>query len=133
MTRTHSVLVRGIKHQGAKVPYASGSEGLFQTPPFSPYLSSSFRLALPYPPAAAPGEQVDPDDGSRHNTGAKHEEGMKHITPELRKAASLANQVDEALHEFVSAKFCDRLREASLLDHPLVAGELATNELLDER
>lgn len=71
--------------------------------------------------------------GSRHNTGAKHEEGIKHITPALREAASRANSVDEALHEFVSAKFCERLKGVGLLDHPLVAEELATFELLDHR
>eukprot|EP00903_Cladosiphon_okamuranus_P008206 g7901.t1 len=72
-------------------------------------------------------------DGSRHNTGAKHEEGVKHITPALREAASRANSVDEALHEFVSAKFCQRLRDTGLLDHPLVAEELATFKILDQR
>eukprot|EP00752_Nemacystus_decipiens_P005402 g4898.t1 len=71
--------------------------------------------------------------GSRHNTGAKHKEGVRHITPALREAASRANPVDEALHEFVTAKFCGRLREAGLLHHPLVAEELATSELLDRR
>ncbi|CAM9359759.1 unnamed protein product [Ectocarpus fasciculatus] len=70
---------------------------------------------------------------SRQNTGKKHEEGIKHITPELREAASSANAVDEALHEFVSAKFCERLREAGLLHHPLVAAQLATYEPLDHR
>lgn len=69
----------------------------------------------------------------RQNTGARHEEGIKHITPELREAAGRANSVDEALHEFVSAKFCDRLDEVGVLDHPLVAKELATYELLDQR
>lgn len=69
----------------------------------------------------------------RQNTGARHEEGIKHITPELREAASHANSVDEALHEFLSAKFCDRLKEAGLLEEPLVARELATYELLDRR
>ncbi|CAB1109616.1 unnamed protein product [Ectocarpus sp. CCAP 1310/34] len=69
----------------------------------------------------------------RQNTGAKHEEGMKHITPELRDAARSANAVDEALHELVSAKFCERLREAGLLHHPLVVAELATYEPLEHR
>ncbi|CAN0194624.1 unnamed protein product [Pylaiella littoralis] len=69
----------------------------------------------------------------RQNTGARHEEGIKHITPELREAASHANSVDEALHEFLSAKFCDRLKEAGLLEEPLVARELATYEVLDRR
>ncbi|CAM9727702.1 unnamed protein product [Ectocarpus sp. 12 AP-2014] len=69
----------------------------------------------------------------RQNTGAKHEEGMKHITPELRDTARSANAVDEALHEFVSAKFCERLREAGLLHHPLVGAELATYEPLEHR
>lgn len=89
----------------------------------------------------APGLQVSrrESDGAvdgvvqRRNTGARHEEGIKHITPELREAASRANSVDEALHEFVSAKFCDRLKEVGLLDQPLVANELATYELLDQR
>ncbi|CAM9301460.1 unnamed protein product [Ectocarpus sp. 4 AP-2014] len=69
----------------------------------------------------------------RQNTGAKYGEGIKHITPELREAARSANAVDEALHEFVSAKFCQRLRETGLLHHPLVAAELATHEPLDHR
>lgn len=72
-------------------------------------------------------------DGSRHNVGVKHEEGIKHITPALKEAASRANAVDEALHEFVSAKFCERLRSAGLLEHPLVAEELATFELMNQR
>lgn len=58
---------------------------------------------------------------------------MKHITPELRELASRANSVDEALHEYTSAKFCDRLKEVGLLDHPLVVRELASNKLLDQR
>lgn len=69
----------------------------------------------------------------RHNTGARHEEGIKHITPGLRAEASHSNSVDEALHEFLSAKFCNRLREAGLLDNPLVAQELSNNEILDAR
>ncbi|CAN0111765.1 unnamed protein product [Ectocarpus sp. 4 AP-2014] len=69
----------------------------------------------------------------RQNTGAKHEEGIKHITPELRDAARSANAVDEALHEYVLAKFCERLREAGLLHHPLVGAELATYEPLEHR
>ncbi|CAN0357361.1 unnamed protein product [Ectocarpus sp. 6 AP-2014] len=69
----------------------------------------------------------------RQNTGSKHEEGIKHITPELRDAARSANAVDEALHEFVSAKFCERLRETGLLHHPLVGAELATYEPLERR
>lgn len=88
----------------------------------------------------APGLQVSDkqdveaaDVVQRQNTGARHEEGVKHITPELREAASRANSVDEALHEFISAKFCDRLKEVGLLDQPLVANELATYELLDQR
>lgn len=43
------------------------------------------------------------------------------------------NAVDEELHNFVTAKFCDRLRECGLLDHPFVQEELATNKLLGER
>lgn len=113
----------------------------------------SIRLSFPDPSpirmcfcssTSLPPAETDPDvsvvaagnpegDGSRHNTGAKHEEGMKHITPALREAASRANSVDEALHEFVSAKFCQRLGDAGLLDHPLVEEELATFELLDQR
>lgn len=71
--------------------------------------------------------------GSRHNTGKKHEEGIKHITPQLKAIASRANAVDEALHEFVSAKFCQRLRELDLLDHPLVAREMANYYKLNQR
>ena len=58
---------------------------------------------------------------------------MAHITPAMREAASRANPVDEALHEFVSAKFCHRLRMMGVLDEPLVANELASNELLLQR
>lgn len=70
---------------------------------------------------------------ARQNSDPKHDEGIKHITPRLREAASRVNSVDEALYEFVYAMFCDRLSEVGLLDHPLVAGELATNDLLDQR
>ena len=70
---------------------------------------------------------------SRHNNNARHEEGIKHITPELRDAAHQANPVDNALHEFVSAKFCRCLQETGLLQHPLVLEELVTFELLHER
>ena len=93
----------------------------------------------PQPPAETAagvpvaGGKYSAADGSRHNTGSRHEEGIRHITPALREAASRANSVDEALHEFVSAKFCERLRGAGLLDHPLVAEELATYDLLDRR
>ena len=72
-------------------------------------------------------------DGLRHNTAAKYEEGITHITPALREVAARANVVDEALHEFVSAKFCDRLSDVGLLEHPLVAEELAAFELMDQR
>ncbi|CAM9965000.1 unnamed protein product [Scytosiphon promiscuus] len=106
---------------------------LFETLPWLGPSSDFFPLPKPEHRSEDPGVQVLPDAGSRHNTGARHEEGIKHITPDLREAASRANQVDEALHEFVSAKFCDRLRETGLLDHPLVASELATYELLDQR
>lgn len=80
-------------------------------------------------PSARGGKVV----ASRHNDGAKHEEGIKHITPKLREAASKANAVDEALHEFVSAKFCQRLQDLELLDRPLVAEELAGYETLHQR
>ena len=70
---------------------------------------------------------------SRHNDGARHEEGIKHITPELRNVARDANSVDFALHEFVSAKFCDRLEEMGVLDHPLVVAELAGYDTLNQR
>lgn len=70
---------------------------------------------------------------SRRNDDPKHEEGIKHITPELREAAHNANPVDNALHEFVSAMFCHRLQETGLLQHPLIAEELGTYGLLYER
>ena len=82
---------------------------------------------------AVAGDKDPAVDGSRHNTAAKYEEGITHITPALREAAARANAIDEALHEFVSAKFCDRLRDVGLLEHPLVVEELATFELLDQR
>ena len=58
---------------------------------------------------------------------------MLHFTPEMRESASRANPVDEALHEFVSAKFCQRLRKMDVLDHPVVANELASTELIVQR
>lgn len=70
---------------------------------------------------------------SRKNNGHKHNEGMKHITAELRNVAIRANTVDNALHEFVSAKFCRLLQESELLEHPSVTAELATYELLHQR
>lgn len=69
----------------------------------------------------------------RRNDGAKHNEGIKSITPELLEAARRANPVDNQLHEFVSAKFCHELKRTGLLGHPLVVEELATNELLHQR
>lgn len=69
----------------------------------------------------------------RANVGKKHEEGIKHITPELRAKAIEANSIDEAIYDFVSAKFCHRLRESGLLEHPLVAAEFAAFKPLDER
>lgn len=69
----------------------------------------------------------------RKNTGKEHEEGMKHITQAMREVASEANAVDEELHEFVSAKFCDRLDKAGLLDHRFVMDELASFNKIHER
>lgn len=90
------------------------------------------RAEIPPSLSVAAGE--DPAvDGSRHNTAAKYEEGITNITPALREAAARANVIDEALHEFVSAKFCERLRDVGLLEHPLVAEELASFEVLDQR
>eukprot|EP00903_Cladosiphon_okamuranus_P018398 g16922.t1 len=107
---------------------------LFEVLPWLGPTPAFFPIPKPEHPKVAPGVSVVAGgDGSRHNTGAKHEEGIKHITPALREAARRANSIDEALHEFVSAKFCQRLRDTGLLDHPLVAEELATFELLDQR
>lgn len=71
--------------------------------------------------------------GSRQNKGKKYEEGIQYITPQLRDIASRANAVDEALHRFVSAKFCTRLREVGLLNHPLVEEELQRYSKLNDR
>lgn len=89
--------------------------------------------------AASPGLRNDVDEEKdtviiqRKNTDPRHEKGISHITHELREAASRSNAVDEALHEFVSAKFCYRLKEVEVLNHPLVVNELASFQLLDER
>lgn len=42
------------------------------------------------------------------------------------------NSVDIELHDFVVAMFCRRLREIGLIDEPLVAAELMSNEALSE-
>lgn len=65
--------------------------------------------------------------------GVEHDEGIKHITPALRERASRANAVDLAVHEFVSAKFCDRLAQVGLLEHPLVAEDLSSSSLMHQR
>lgn len=106
-----------------------------------PFLKQSHCLCRC--PLDAKGSSSTPDEGpnletreyivSRRNDDAKHAEGIQHITPELRNTASRANPVDNVLHEFVSAKFCHRLQETGLLQHPLVATELATYELLRQR
>lgn len=80
-----------------------------------------------------PGIETEEYVVSRKNDNAKHNEGMKHITPELRNNASRANPVDNELHTFVSAKFCHRLQETGLLQHPLVASELSNYEPLYRR
>lgn len=72
-------------------------------------------------------------DKSRQNKDKKYEEGIQYITPQLRDIASRANAVDEALHRFVSAKFCTRLREVGLLNHPLVVEELQRYSKLNDR
>lgn len=69
----------------------------------------------------------------RKNTDKDHEEGMKQITQAMREVASEANVVDEELHKFVSAKFCDRLVKADLLRHRLVMDELAISEKIYDR
>lgn len=73
------------------------------------------------------------DVGGRKNVGKKHELGIKHITPELRAKAREANGVDQAIYDFVSAKFCHRVREVDLLTHPVVDAELATFTPMYER
>lgn len=69
----------------------------------------------------------------RQNTGRRHKEGKTRITSEHKAAASLANPVDEALHEFVSATFCSRLREMGFMNHHVVVEELAADDLLEKR
>ncbi|CAM9422857.1 unnamed protein product [Ectocarpus fasciculatus] len=111
------------------VPWLGPTEDFFPAPrPQNRQLLSAEDAEEP-----APAEKAAASGPLRENTSAKHEEGMKHITPELREAASGANAVDEALHEFVSAKFCERLRETGLLHHPLVAAQLTTYEPLNNR
>lgn len=70
---------------------------------------------------------------SRHNSGKRHEEGIGQITPDLKELARRTNAPDEELHEFVTAKFCDRLRGLGLLEHPLVKEDLEGNERLGQR
>ena len=70
---------------------------------------------------------------SHRNDMLKHKEGITHIMPELREAAFQANPVDNALHEFVSAKSCHQLQNMGLPDHPLVANELTKYDLLKQR
>lgn len=60
----------------------------------------------------------------RKNTDKNHDEGIQHITQTMREMASEANAVDGELYQFVLARFCDRLNEADLLEHPLVMDEL---------
>lgn len=70
-------------------------------------------------------------DHMRKNTGQRHEEGLGYITtPELIDLVREKNPVDVLLHDFVIAKFCYRLRELGLIDHPLVAEELMADEFL---
>lgn len=69
----------------------------------------------------------------RKNTNKKHNEGIRHISEGMRMVAREANGVDEELHQFVSAKFCDRLDEAGLLNHPLIRDEMKSFQPLFER
>lgn len=58
---------------------------------------------------------------------------MKHITPDMIELARLTNAADLELYDFVTAKFCTRLREAGLLEETLVQEELSRREQLEER
>lgn len=80
-----------------------------------------------------PGLETEEYAVSRKNDNAKHNEGIKHITPELRNNASRASPVDNELHTFVSAQFCHRLQETGLVQHPLVLSELSNYEPLYQR
>lgn len=64
-------------------------------------------------------------EGLRRTTAETNEEGIPHITPALQAAAYCANPVD-----FVSAMLRERSRDMGLLEHSLVAEEIATYELL---
>lgn len=65
-------------------------------------------------------------EGLRRTTAETNEEGIAHITPALQAAAYRANPI-----EFVSAMLCERSRDMGLLEHSLVAEEIAIHELLN--
>lgn len=70
---------------------------------------------------------------SRKNTGQRHKDGIGYISASLRELARELNAVDEALYDFVSAKFCGSLHASGLVGHVLVNNELALNERLSMR
>lgn len=68
---------------------------------------------------------------SRHNEKKEREKGA--ITPQMLELARHTNDVDIELYEFVTAKFCARLRDSGLLGEPVVQEELSHREELEER
>ena len=79
---------------------------------------------------ATEGEHQEPQH-SRQNP--KKEEGMKYITPKMMELARRTNDADVELYEFVTAKFCGRLRDTGLLEKPIVQDELSRRNQLEER
>ncbi|CAM9825520.1 unnamed protein product [Ascophyllum nodosum] len=79
---------------------------------------------------ATEGEHQEPQH-SRQNP--KKEEGMKYITPKMMELARRTNDADVELYEFVTAKFCGRLRDTGLLEKPIVQDELSRRDQLEER
>lgn len=98
---------------------------IWDMPPVSTHLECSNPAHFLQPPTAGAAE--------RKNIGKRHEDGIGHISANLKDLAREANILDEDLHEFVSAKFCRSLLDASLLNHVLVRNELALNERLSMR
>lgn len=69
----------------------------------------------------------------RENNGQRHKDGIGYISASLKELARELNPVDDALYDFVSAKFCGSLQASSLVGHVLVNNELALSERLSAR
>ncbi|CAM9825383.1 unnamed protein product [Ascophyllum nodosum] len=80
------------------------------------------------------------DEGEEEEEEPQHErenlrkkEEINHITPHMMEMAQHTNGADMELYEFVTAKFCDRLRDIGLLETAVVQNELSRRDQLEER